>query len=149
MPRWKYKHGMLLINYNIGCCDQSKADQFYIDNQPKRQQGLCVLSEWSVVSLQPNVDVSVLYPTLLLKAPVISEAHTANLIIQAKPSTWLQTVCFLNCNYVYCNGEKLWLKRKRSLCSASDRWCMQRWITTEKCIVLTMKVIYRASWQWL
>lgn len=30
---------------NAGCCDQSKTDQFYIDNEPKRQQGLCVLSE--------------------------------------------------------------------------------------------------------
>lgn len=57
------------------------------DNEPERQRGLCMLNEWSVHLLQLNVVVLVLHPTLPLNVPVISEAHTANLIIQRHSQT--------------------------------------------------------------
>lgn len=61
--------------------------QTQTDNEPERQQGLLMLNEWSVNLLQLNVVVLVLRPTLPLNVPVISEAHTANLIIQRHSRT--------------------------------------------------------------
>lgn len=58
-----------------------------VDNEAERQQELCMLNEWSVNLLQLNVVVLVLHPTLPLNVPVISEAHTANLIIQRHSQT--------------------------------------------------------------
>lgn len=99
-------------------------------NQPKRQQGL-LHAEWSVDLLQLNVVVLVLHPTLPLKALVIKwGAHSK----PNYPDTLCMiAACFLNCNYVYCNGQKLWIIRICLLyvCvfTCSDIWSMHRWMT--------------------
>lgn len=102
-----------------------------------------MLNEWSVNLLQLNVVVLVLHPTLPLNVPVISEAHTANLIIQRHSQTLYMITNSLLLILQLCSlqWQKAMIKEEMLALCVCVCWfdvaqvctCMHIWMKTNKC----------------